>query len=272
MRQYSEQQRCRQTISIPFLWEEKPGKPKKDWKPETQLAIVPVQPPPKLAVSIPFIWEEKPGKPWDFFSQHHSDSPNKKQLIMSSSSCSSPLSTPSSEEEEKTSNDCFYTDTDDCFSQSDFEVFSININHSPVKDIVPYNQSPENYPSKLVQIPNWEHGPFSNQLQVVAKKSEDTPSLTGENGGCFPSSVIEFLFPLLAPKPGNFLYNVSHQYREASTTDEDHSNNCREIGKRAPTLGELMMMSRRLSYATNVAPLKKRTHIMVRSYHLVLSL
>ncbi|ONK56277.1 uncharacterized protein A4U43_C10F5940 [Asparagus officinalis] len=61
---FSPLQREKQTISIPFLWEEKPGTPKKEWiltKP-TQW-IIPPPSPTKLIVSVPFLWEEKPGKP-----------------------------------------------------------------------------------------------------------------------------------------------------------------------------------------------------------------
>ncbi|KAL0923589.1 hypothetical protein M5K25_007650 [Dendrobium thyrsiflorum] len=66
-----------QPISVPFLWEQKPGMPKRDWnaKPipffttkiskaksvpsrETE-AIIPLS----LVISVPFQWEEKPGKP-----------------------------------------------------------------------------------------------------------------------------------------------------------------------------------------------------------------
>ncbi|XP_020572050.1 uncharacterized protein LOC110018910 [Phalaenopsis equestris] len=65
-----------QTISVPFLWEHKPGMPRRHWiaKPIpfvsakfseskqvslSEKAITPL----KLVISVPFQWEEKPGKP-----------------------------------------------------------------------------------------------------------------------------------------------------------------------------------------------------------------
>ncbi|KAK8963537.1 hypothetical protein KSP40_PGU006938 [Platanthera guangdongensis] len=61
-----------QPISIPFLWEQKPGTPKPDWIYEA--VISPAKPgssgetpiaPIKFVISVPFQWEEKPGKPID---------------------------------------------------------------------------------------------------------------------------------------------------------------------------------------------------------------
>ncbi|KAI3918161.1 hypothetical protein MKX01_041481 [Papaver californicum] len=57
-----------QKVSIPFLWEEKPGTPKKGWRLENVPATV-SSPPLKLITSVPFEWEEEPGKPLECFSQ-----------------------------------------------------------------------------------------------------------------------------------------------------------------------------------------------------------
>ncbi|CAA0836723.1 hydroxyproline-rich glycoprotein family protein [Striga hermonthica] len=60
----NEHKRKQQLISIPFAWEEKPGTPKKDWKPTPRpVSTNPCPPPVKLVVSVPFGWEEKPGTP-----------------------------------------------------------------------------------------------------------------------------------------------------------------------------------------------------------------
>ncbi|KAG8381453.1 hypothetical protein BUALT_Bualt06G0123500 [Buddleja alternifolia] len=68
-----ERKRDRQPISVPFIWEEKPGMPKKDWKPTVQ-PVKPIVPPVKLVVSVPFEWEEKPGIPIPSFAQSPEDS------------------------------------------------------------------------------------------------------------------------------------------------------------------------------------------------------
>lgn len=60
----------RQPPSVPFIWEERPGFPKKNWQPSlaTFVPSPPTLPPPvpvpvKLVTSVPFRWEETPGKP-----------------------------------------------------------------------------------------------------------------------------------------------------------------------------------------------------------------
>ncbi|ESQ43377.1 hypothetical protein EUTSA_v10014011mg [Eutrema salsugineum] len=60
----------RQPPSVPFIWEERPGLPKKNWQPSlaTFVPSPPPLPPPipvpvKLVTSVPFRWEQTPGKP-----------------------------------------------------------------------------------------------------------------------------------------------------------------------------------------------------------------
>ncbi|CAN8244619.1 unnamed protein product [Cochlearia groenlandica] len=60
----------RQPPSVPFVWEERPGFPKKNWLPSlaTFVPSPPPLPPPipvpvKLITTVPFRWEETPGKP-----------------------------------------------------------------------------------------------------------------------------------------------------------------------------------------------------------------
>ncbi|KAK4838454.1 hypothetical protein QYF36_013856 [Acer negundo] len=74
---HSNTRKIRQPPAVPFLWEVKPGMPKKDWKPEVPSIIIPgLAPPPlKLVASIPFDWEEKPGTPLPCFSQPSLESP-----------------------------------------------------------------------------------------------------------------------------------------------------------------------------------------------------
>ncbi|XP_031258287.1 uncharacterized protein LOC116116335 [Pistacia vera] len=58
----------RQPPAVPFLWEEKPGIAKRDWR-QAISSVSPIQMPPvKLIASIPFNWEEKPGTPLNSLS------------------------------------------------------------------------------------------------------------------------------------------------------------------------------------------------------------
>ncbi|KAF5731105.1 putative Hydroxyproline-rich glycoprotein family protein [Tripterygium wilfordii] len=65
----SNKKQARQPPSVPFIWEVKPGLPKKDWKPDVSPIKPAFTPPVKLIASVPFNWEEKPGKPLPHFSQ-----------------------------------------------------------------------------------------------------------------------------------------------------------------------------------------------------------
>ncbi|KAL5219452.1 hypothetical protein ABZP36_020136 [Zizania latifolia] len=67
--EFNPRERVKQQISVPFLWEVKPGAPKRDWaisKPELSCPS-----PANLVVSVPFQWEEKPGKPLQDTSPVH---------------------------------------------------------------------------------------------------------------------------------------------------------------------------------------------------------
>ncbi|KAJ0042933.1 hypothetical protein Pint_17297 [Pistacia integerrima] len=58
----------RQPPAVPFLWEEKPGIAKRDWR-QAISSVSPIQMPPvKLIASIPFNLEEKPGTPLNSLS------------------------------------------------------------------------------------------------------------------------------------------------------------------------------------------------------------
>ncbi|GJN30157.1 hypothetical protein PR202_gb18441 [Eleusine coracana subsp. coracana] len=73
--EFNPRERVKQQISVPFLWEVKPGAPKWDWvisKPTPSVSACPSSPTPaKLVVSVPFQWEEKPGKPLQEASPFH---------------------------------------------------------------------------------------------------------------------------------------------------------------------------------------------------------
>ncbi|XP_062216929.1 uncharacterized protein LOC133917019 [Phragmites australis] len=72
--EFNSRERVKQQISVPFLWEVKPGAPKRDWvisNPVPSVFACPSPTPTKLVVSVPFQWEEKPGKPLQEASPFH---------------------------------------------------------------------------------------------------------------------------------------------------------------------------------------------------------
>lgn len=58
----------RQPPAVPFLWEEKPGIAKRDWRQGTSSVSLVQMDPVKLIASVPFDWEEKPRTPLTSFS------------------------------------------------------------------------------------------------------------------------------------------------------------------------------------------------------------
>lgn len=70
--EFNPRERVKQQISVPFLWEVKPGAPKKDWAISNPVpSAISCPSPAKLVVSVPFQWEEKPGKPLQDASPFH---------------------------------------------------------------------------------------------------------------------------------------------------------------------------------------------------------
>ncbi|XP_074291460.1 uncharacterized protein LOC141618257 [Silene latifolia] len=55
--------KTKQQITVPFLWEEKPGAPKENWETPKREPLTAVHQPVKYIASVPFNWEEKPGEP-----------------------------------------------------------------------------------------------------------------------------------------------------------------------------------------------------------------
>lgn len=85
--EFNPRERAKQQISVPFLWEVKPGAPKRDWvisKPAPTVFSCPS--PVRLVVSVPFQWEEKPGKPLQDMSRLHA--PSDRHAGFSVSPCS----------------------------------------------------------------------------------------------------------------------------------------------------------------------------------------
>lgn len=208
----------RQPPSIPFLWEEKPGKPKKDWKPDSHPASPSRAIPVKLVASVPFTWEEKPGNPLPSFSDQH---PNSSQFDL------------------------------------DSETFVSSSDHSPLANGL------QSTMKLSTAVPVLET-PLSPDSETGS--SDCSSSQTG-GINLRGSSFLECLFPLFSPDSG-FLEKVGcNSEKDQSLTpwklqrkDFDWENDC-GVRRRAPTLGELMMMSRRISCRRKAVQLRKG-HLM----------
>ncbi|KAL2324456.1 hypothetical protein Fmac_023514 [Flemingia macrophylla] len=193
--------------SVPFIWEVKPGTPKKDWKPESpSLGHFP-KTHLKLTASIPFVWEEKPGIPLPNFS-HVSE----KMLIHVASS-------------------------------SGFS-FPCNFGHD--------NQNDKGINIDNESITSLDLEAFSFDADETSEAESSTSSFETGRSSPVGATFLECLFPLYPPKSGFLERDDEHMEKVASCVqglrDKGFEHGDRErdmVRRRPPTLGELIMMSRR---------------------------
>ncbi|XP_077235582.1 hydroxyproline-rich glycoprotein family protein [Tasmannia lanceolata] len=248
-------QQVRQQVSVPFLWEEKPGKPKKGWRPE-KVPVTSVPSLAKLVASVPFQWEEKPGKPLLQISQPLPNAP----LL--------PIPPESGDDESMLELDlkAFDFNKDYSFDSSISLLANRLLTTTAESSAVPGHQSlaigglkpqKNSIENTAEQLETWA-------LSLLETASDSTSLVAGNiNSG---TSVLEFLFPMFSPDSG-FLDKISYHKKgssialtELSAKDNSYTSDCSVILKRkTPTLGELILMSRKLSYARKAIPNRKRS-------------
>ncbi|KAK1303966.1 hypothetical protein QJS10_CPB11g00505 [Acorus calamus] len=205
--------RERQSVSVPFLWEDRPGRPKKDWKlkPSPVFSVrVPVSP----AASIPFGWEQKPGTPLPEFLKPQTDCP-----ILPLPPPAGLIHIPSLEKSEE-------------MFDLDVEAFVFDTKN------ISTNGSAENWDSSTTE--------------------EEDSSSSGSMASA-DASVLQFLFPLFSPEAG-FLekkFNEDGKQAQPVLQEPPTKDDCRVrrnvLARRTLTLGELILMSRKLSCARRTA-------------------
>jgi len=260
----------RQPPSVPFLWEERPGIPKKDWKPGSSSVTSVPKPPLKLVASVPFIWEEKPGKPLPSFSL-----PPPAKLI----SLPSPLVYSHSyndidnnydkggnggdgDEQEgmfKTDIETFSFKTKDSFSSAPSLLANCIVSLTAISTAVPVDNI-LTQDDKSGQLETPSSSPPSETASSTSSYATGTSSLIG-------ASFLECLFPLFPPSSG-FLDKAGENNCQAplqpESRQDDRESNSGVVARRPPTLGELIMMSRRRSNRRKAVQMKKQNLSMVK--------
>ncbi|TKY51214.1 hypothetical protein E2542_SST22724 [Spatholobus suberectus] len=280
MNETGKKKHVREPPSVPFLWEVKPGIPKKDWKPEVSSVGQLPKTPLKLIASVPFVWEEKPGKPLPNFS-HVSVNPvlPKPDTILIHVASSSGFSVACNfghDDKDKGSSrgnvhqDGSYNDDSESVISLDPEAFSFDADES-------LSSVPSLLANCLVSsakistaIPqhnnsSWKH--HSGQMETPSSPaSSETDSSTSSyaTGRSSPigATFLECLFPLYPPKSGflerdEHLEKVISSPQELGAKDFDHEDFVSDMVRRPPTLGELIMMSRRRSCRRKAVQMKK---------------
>ncbi|KAF5959900.1 hypothetical protein HYC85_001109 [Camellia sinensis] len=236
--------KIRQAISVPFLWEEKPGTPKKDWKPPiAQTVNPPVAPPPvKLVASVPFKWEEKPGKPLPCFFRQPSDSEVEIQLSPENLIALA-LPPPAT----ATDIEAWGFETDESFGSAPTLTLAVS-------NVIPMLQTPSSPASE------------TDSSSSTSSYATGTTSVVG-------AAFLECMFPLLSPD-SSFLGKLgcSEKFNSYVTTpvkvqskDLEWESSCSVAIRRPATLGELIMMSRRRSYRRKAVQMRRHNLSMIRN-------
>lgn len=205
------ERRTKKEIMVPLSWEERPGEPKKDLKPEHE-QLPPVSLPSKYIPCIPFRWEEKPGTPLRSFAKERV--PENKPLPL-------PPAYFTKYCENKSHGESSYSD--DCGN------------------------------------PDWISVLNFDELRIHEDGFKDTPS-SSQEGDKSPMSY----------EAGNAILKDALFMEESLFPSYPSSS---ERGP--PTLGELIMLSRRRSYHRKAVHMKKQKQQKVLSgqkiYYLLIS-
>nr|DAD33772.1 TPA_asm: hypothetical protein HUJ06_012623 [Nelumbo nucifera] len=263
--------------SIPFVWEEKPGTPKKEWKwkPEPEAVPVPVSTVPspvKLIVSVPFKWEEQPGKPLPCFSQRQVEVNVVDSRILPLPPARflcfpSPSLLPSSSSPNKSvtmfsgrRND----DHDEWKGDKRHGAFELDLAEFGIGTDDSFNKAPSLLDSRITQmaaisstVPVVHHWTLDKETTghetpttPASEADDDSSSYASGSSSLVGSPFLERLFPSISSDPG-FLDKVGYHEKSSPVitleqqAEELTENNFSHIVERPPTLGELMLMSRR---------------------------
>eukprot|EP00257_Ricinus_communis_P000965 XP_002510900.2 uncharacterized protein LOC8266021 isoform X1 [Ricinus communis] len=246
----SKRKHIRQPPFVPFLWEERPGIAKKDWKPVVSSVTTLALPPPvKLIASVPFNWEEKPGKPLPCFSQPPMESPP-----------ATLNSLPSPPMYYQRCDDCEFNNENraghDNYGEKEEGIFDLDIESFSFETDDSLSSAPSLLANCLVSSVAVSDAVPVDHLETPSSPASDTDSSTSSYATGISSltgaSLLECLFPLYAPDSG-FLETVAHSTKGSLIATEVQNCNSNRASdnivttKRTPTLGELIMMSRRRS-------------------------
>ncbi|KAL6004751.1 hypothetical protein ACLOJK_005307 [Asimina triloba] len=292
--------RNRQQCSVPFLWEERPGTPKREWKPDESIPVKFVaSPAAKLSVSVPFKWEEKPGKPLAQFSQAQTASrvffpspPTHYSPSHSKLDAASPMrNNPFLSIREDINGRVHFADAND--GNEDDGMLELDLYDPTFQKLAP-GSAPSLLANRLLTT-----GMVSSSVPVresaLRGSSGSERSLSEEDSdqhGNWESSgsdaagdstqynsagdsVLDVIFPLFSPD-SSFLNKVIHQEKKFAVASPDllardngPGSNCSLVVRKPRTLGELIQLSRRISCPRTKVVNKRQTRLKNMGIHLL---
>ncbi|XP_075493520.1 uncharacterized protein LOC142531308 [Primulina tabacum] len=253
----TERKRERQSISVPYLWEERPGTPKRDWKP-TPRPIKPVEVPVKLVVSVPFCWEEKPGTPLQLLlppppGSYNLDHDGGEYRGVDEQNDSDQMDVLFDSELET----CSF-ETDESFDSApsllaNWLIPTLEITHAVLVDKTPFPRKVVD-DNRQLQSPG---SPVSDTESTASSYETGSTSLVGD-------SFLELMFPLLVPgsnsaNEAKIPENDTVPPADGRCTELTCERNGSQVRRPLLTLGEMMVMSRRRSYQRKVINMRKQT-------------
>lgn len=256
-----------QQISVPFLWEERPGTPKKEWvfKPVPMISVP--SPAARHVVSVPFEWEAKPGKPLQLSRPLPDSSPLHALPGLAGTPCSAYLPNPSIDEEVGV------------IASSRFEVLASEMNDDGS------GLAPSTFPShhgtacgSFTDVNGSQESSSENSsnrqenwYSVFETDCNSSSNSSATHAANFDASVVEFLFPPSSPDAGflNKVRGKDGSLVPAAACPEPrpaaYSHNRSVMPRRTLTLGELILLSRKLSYKMKPVDVKERSPLKVIS-------
>lgn len=273
--------RVREPPSVPFLWEAKPGIPKKDWKPEVSSSVPQIfKTPLKLIASVPFAWEEKPGKPIPGFTLNSAESipPNIEVKLVdvaspSYSGYSAACKYGCDENDKESSSDSNYvdgSDSDDSIIGRQLDAFSFETDESAGSQpsllancLVPSAKISTAIPLQKNPLTEQNNDHLETSSSTATETGSSTSSYETGHSSLVGASFLESLFPLFPPNSGflekaaGYSENTSLTPLELTGGEFDGEDYTSVMVRRPPTLGELIMMSRRRSCRRKAVQMKK---------------
>lgn len=281
--QSSTRQRIKQPASVPFIWEVRPGFPKKDWKHIHSIKSAnPISlPPVELISSNPFQWEEMTEKPLHCFPD---EMPEAGPLLL--------LLPPPNLVESKSPTPTVYSKNiwDDAGCDGDDEKDEIIDSYLDARDFERDAQSISSAPSLLANrlipssvissaVPVEEIGlmgrtnlqPQPATCSPMYESDSSTSSYATGNTSLGDTPILERLFPLLLLK-SSFLEKLGCENGTTipqtlpSTvpgTDPELVSGNNLVEKWPLSLGEQIIISRRKSYHRKATLMRDQNHSLV---------
>ncbi|KAM7272202.1 hypothetical protein ACFE04_026865 [Oxalis oulophora] len=255
----AERKRIREPPTVPYVWELRPGIPNKDWKPNKfdPSSQLPISTPPlvKLIASVPFNWEEKPGTPLPSFVQS--------RMELTCAPCASLIDLPLPPNvryqpfENYNDND----DDDDGNSGSDnSEQQEMMFNMDDLEDLISELSDDESFSSAESSL-DLEENCFQHDISAdLETDNESICSYATGASSLVGAKFLERLFPLRPPNSsvlGNAGFLGDNHTTNKVSKDLEHESNTNVRTRNARTLGELILMSRRMSYHRKAVQMRK---------------